>query len=180
MDTRRDRDRIDRIARKIRDVPDFPKPGILFKDITPVVSDPQTFADTIDLLHGRYASRRIGAVVAIEARGFIFGGPLAARLGCGMALVRKAGKLPYESDRVTYALEYGEGTLEMHVDALAKGQRVVIVDDLLATGGTAKAAAELCARRGAEVAEYAFLVELSFLGGRDRLAPIPVHGLVTF
>ena len=172
--------RIDRITKAIRDVPDFPRPGILFKDITPVVADPRTFADTIDLLHGRYAGKGIGAVVAIEARGFIFGGPLAARLGCGMALVRKAGKLPYQSDRVSYALEYGEGALEMHVDALKKGQRVVIVDDLLATGGTAKAAAELCARQGAEIAEYAFLVELAFLGGRERLAPIPVHGLVTF
>jgi adenine phosphoribosyltransferase len=172
--------RIERITQRIRDVPDFPRPGILFKDITPVVSDPTTFADTIDLLHARYADKGISAIVAIEARGFIFGGPLAARLGCGMALVRKAGKLPYQSHRVSYALEYGEGTLEMHVDALKKGQRVVIVDDLLATGGTAKAAAELCARQGAEVAELAFLVELTFLSGRERLAPTPVFAPIQF
>ena len=172
--------RIERITRRIRDVPDFPRPGILFKDITPVVGDGQAFADVIDLLALRYAGKDVGAVVAIEARGFLFGGALAARLGCGVALVRKQGKLPYRSDRVSYALEYGEGTLEMHVDALARGQRVIIVDDLLATGGTARAAAELCVRQGAEILEYAFLVELGFLDGRERLRPTPVHALVKF
>jgi adenine phosphoribosyltransferase len=172
--------RIERIRQRIRDVPDFPRPGIVFKDITPVVADPQTFADTVDLLASRYAGRDVAALVAIEARGFIFGAALAARLGRGMVAVRKAGKLPYKSDRVSYALEYGEGTLEMHVDSLKKGQRVLVVDDLLATGGTARAAAELCARQGAEVIEYAFLVELTFLSGRERLAPIPVYAPIRF
>jgi len=172
--------RIERIRSRIRDVPDFPRPGILFKDITPVVADGQAFSDAVDLLASRYAGQEIGAIVAIEARGFLFGGALAMRLHCGVALVRKQGKLPYQSDRVSYALEYGEGALEMHVDALSRGERVVIVDDLLATGGTARAAADLCTRQGAVVIEYAFLVELGFLDGRARLLPTPVHALVQF
>ncbi|TKD10503.1 adenine phosphoribosyltransferase [Polyangium fumosum] len=154
---------------KLRDVPDFPKPGILFKDITPLLADPRALHITIDLLAERFIGERIDVVVGIESRGFIFGGAVATRLNAGFVPVRKLGKLPWKTDRLTYALEYGEAELEMHVDSIPKGARVLVIDDVLATGGTASAAAELTRRQGGVVAAFAFVVELDFLAGRSRL-----------
>lgn len=153
----------------LRSVPDFPKPGILFKDITPLLADPRAFHITLDLLAQRFIGEHVDAVVGVESRGFIFGGALAARLNASFVPVRKPGKLPARSDKVAYALEYGEAELEMHTGSIAKGARVLVVDDLLATGGTASAAAELAERQGGLVAGFAFVVELDFLEGRKRL-----------
>jgi adenine phosphoribosyltransferase len=169
------------IRRVIRDIPDFPKPGILFKDITPVLEQPAAYAAAIAGLRGLLEGVRCDRLAAIESRGFVFGGPLALQLGLPLALVRKKGKLPAATRAVTYALEYGTATIEAHLDSFAAGQRVVIVDDLLATGGTALAAAQLVREAGAEVAGFLFLVELEFLGGRTRLqAEAPVFSLVNF
>ncbi len=167
----------------LRNVPDFPKPGILFKDITPLLADPRAFHIALDLLAERFIGEHVDAVVGIESRGFIFGGALAARLLASFVPVRKPGKLPARSDRVAYALEYGEAELEMHLDSLRPGANVLIVDDLLATGGTASAAAELTRRQGGKVVGYAFVVELDFLEGRarlDRSGAAPVYSLVRF
>jgi adenine phosphoribosyltransferase len=153
----------------LRDVPDFPKPGILFKDITPLLADPRAFHITLDLFAERFIGEHIDVVVGIESRGFIFGGALAARLNASFVPVRKPGKLPYKTDQVAYALEYGEAVLQMHVDSIKAGAKVLIVDDLLATGGTASAAAELTRRQGGVVVGFAFVVELDFLGGRQKL-----------
>jgi adenine phosphoribosyltransferase len=160
---------MDHLKQRIRHVPDFPKPGILFKDITPLLADPRALHITIDLLAQRFIGERIDLVVGIESRGFIFGGAVATRLNAGFVPVRKLGKLPWKTDRLTYALEYGEAELEMHVDSIPKGARVLIIDDVLATGGTASAAAELARRQGGIVAAFAFVVELDFLAGRSRL-----------
>jgi adenine phosphoribosyltransferase len=169
----------------LRNVPDFPKPGILFKDITPLLADPRAFHITLDLLAQRYIGEHVDAVVGVESRGFIFGGALAARLNASFVPVRKPGKLPYKTDRVAYKLEYGEAELEMHVDSLQPGARVLVVDDLLATGGTAAAAAALAARQGAQIVAHAFVVELDFLDGRKRLVentavPPSVYSIVHF
>lgn len=164
----------------IRDVPDFPRKGIVFKDITPVLAHPQAFRQVVDALAERYRGRGIDTIVAIESRGFLFGGPLAYALGAGLSIVRKPGKLPWRSVREEYALEYGTDALEMHVDAVAPGSRVLIVDDLLATGGTAQAVGRLVARQGGSVEEYAFVVELAFLGGRARLGEERVFSLVRY
>jgi adenine phosphoribosyltransferase len=153
----------------LRNVPDFPKPGILFKDITPLLADPRAFHIALDLLAEPFIGQHVDAVVGVESRGFIFGGALAARLNASFVPVRKPGKLPAKSERVAYALEYGEAALEMHLESIPKGARVLIVDDLLATGGTASAAAELARRQGGVVTGFAFVVELDFLGGRKRL-----------
>jgi adenine phosphoribosyltransferase len=168
------------LASLVRDVPDFPKPGILFKDITPLLAEPRAFASIIDGFVEQVAGQRVDAVVGIEARGFIFGAALAARLSVAFVPVRKPGKLPSAVDRVAYALEYGEGQLEMHKDSLRPGQRAVIVDDLLATGGTAAASAKLVAMQGAEVLRYLFVIELGFLEGRARLAPTEVTALLRY
>ncbi len=168
----------DRIDQTLRDVPDFPKPGILFKDITTVLQDAELFGDIIDALAERYASRGITAVVGVESRGFIFGAPLAKALGTGFVLVRKPGKLPAETIGVDYALEYGTDRLEIHADALGKEDRVLIVDDLLATGGTASAVVELVNQLGAHIVESAFLIELGFLHGRTKVAA-DVHAMLT-
>ncbi len=165
---------------RIRDVPDFPKPGILFKDITPLLADPRAFNITLDLFAERFIGERVDAVVGIESRGFIFGGALAARLNASFVPVRKPGKLPYKTHSVAYALEYGEAVLHVHVDGIAKGSRAIIVDDLLATGGTASAAADLVRRLGGEVTAFAFVVELDFLKGRAKLGDVPVYSLVRF
>ena len=154
----------------LRDVPDFPKPGILFKDITPLLADPRAFHITLDLFAERFIGEHIDAVVGVESRGFIFGGALAARLNASFVPVRKPGKLPYTTDSVAYSLEYGEATLQMHIDSIKPGAKVLICDDLLATGGTAAAAAELTTRQGGVIAGFAFVVELDFLGGRQKLA----------
>ncbi|AUX41999.1 adenine phosphoribosyltransferase [Sorangium cellulosum] len=154
----------------LRSVPDFPKPGILFKDITPLLADPRALHITLDLLAQRYIGERVDVVAGVESRGFIFGGALSARLNASFVPVRKPGKLPAATDRVAYDLEYGSAELEMHKGSIAPGARVLVVDDLLATGGTASAAAELARRQGGELAGFAFVVELDFLGGRALLA----------
>ncbi len=154
----------------LRDVPDFPKPGILFKDITPLLADPRAFHITLDLFAERFIGEHVDVVVGVESRGFIFGGALAARLNASFVPVRKPLKLPYKTDSVEYKLEYGEAVLQMHVDSIKTGAKVLVVDDLLATGGTAAAAAELTRRQGGVVSGFAFVVELDFLGGRQKLA----------
>ena len=162
----------------IRDVPDFPRPGILFKDITPVLQKPEAFEQCIVALVEAVSPYRPDLVIGIESRGFIFGAPLALRLGRSFVPVRKVGKLPAETLREDYDLEYGTNSVEIHTDAVPPGARVVIVDDLLATGGTAAATARLVSRLGGVVVGCAFLVELSFLNGRDQLSGIPVASLI--
>jgi adenine phosphoribosyltransferase len=171
---------IDELKRRIRSIPDFPKPGILFRDITPLLSDGQAFRQAIDSIGARYLDRKIDVVVGIEARGFIMGAALAYMLGAGNVLVRKQGKLPYKTIRATYALEYGTDTLEIHQDAIRPGQRVVLADDLLATGGTISAARELVQQLGGEIVELAFLIELTELKGRERLKGLPVFSLLQY
>ena len=167
------------LRRYIRDVPDFPKPGILFKDITPLLADGPALRWTVDQLGERYRGA-IDMVLGIESRGFIVGAALAYALGVGIAIVRKPGKLPAQTFAAQYELEYGTDMLEIHRDAFGEKARVLIVDDLLATGGTASAAIELVERLGGEIVECAFIIELAFLNGRQRLAPRPVHSLVQF
>lgn len=169
-----------RVRAAIRDVPDFPRPGIIFKDITPILSDPAVFSEVINGLTARYQSMRIDKIAAMESRGFIFGAPLAANIGAGFVPLRKFGKLPFDTVSETFNLEYGTETLEVHTDAIKKGERVLIIDDLLATGGTAEASARLVRRIGGEVVEMAFVVELKFLDGRRRLSGIPVYSMVVF
>ncbi len=163
---------------RVRDVPDWPKPGIVFKDVTPLLSDATGFRAVIDDLAARLRPYAPTQVVAVESRGFLFGSVLAYALGAGLTLVRKPGKLPRATRRAEYALEYGTDALEMHVDALGPEDRVVVLDDVLATGGTAVAVRELVTGCGASVAAFGFVLELGFLGGRDRLAA-PVESLVT-
>jgi adenine phosphoribosyltransferase len=165
---------------RVRDVPDFPKPGILFYDLTPLMGDGPAMRACVDLLAERVALHRPDVVVAIESRGFIFGAPVAAALGLGFAPVRKPGKLPSRTLRRTYELEYGTDSLEMHADAVRPGARVVVVDDLLATGGTAAATIELVREQGAAVVGAIFVVELGFLAGRARLPGVPVEALITY
>lgn len=171
---------MERLRSKIRDIPDFPKPGIVFKDITPLVRDPATLRLAVHQLLHPFLGQPITAVAGMEARGFIFGSLVAWELGLGFVPLRKPGKLPYDVQSVDYALEYGQAALEVHLDAVGPGDRVLIVDDLLATGGTAKASCELIESLGAEVAALAFVVELDFLPGRQRLEPYPVHSLLHF
>ena len=168
------------IRQIIRDVPDFPKPGIIFKDITPLLSSAPLFKQTIDLMAERYQGRGVDMVLGIESRGFIIGAALAYTLGAGFCIVRKPGKLPYETHSASYQLEYGSDALEIHRDGLRPGSRVLIVDDLLATGGTAAAAAELVSQLAAEVMEFAFVLELSFLEGRKRLDPGSVYSIIQY
>src|SRR5436190_1619776 len=168
------------LKRLIREVPDFPKKGILFYDITTLLKDKTGFATLIDALAEHYMKNRVDVVVGIEARGFIFGPALAYRLNAGFVPVRKPKKLPAETAKVTYDLEYGTDTLEIHKDAVGRGQRVIIVDDLLATGGTAKATAQLVESIGGEVAGMGFAVELDFLKGRERLAKYDVFSLLHY
>ena len=165
---------------KIREIPDFPKPGILFYDITTLLKDPAAYREAIDLMVAPYRDERVDIVVGMESRGFIFSAPLAYLLGAGLVPVRKLGKLPAETLTVEYALEYGSNTLEIHRDAIRPGQRVLIVDDLLATGGTVHGTIELVERLQGEVIGLAFLVELDFLKGRERLAGRRVTSVVTY
>jgi adenine phosphoribosyltransferase len=174
------RDPLEHCRSLIRDVPDFPTPGILFKDITPLLADPRAFHIVLDSIAERYIGQHIDAIVGVEARGFIFGGALAARLNASFVPARKPGKLPAESDRVGVKTEYSVTELEMHKRSLAEEARVVIVDDVLATGGTARAAAELVRRQNAHVVSYAFVIELSFLGGRESLLPVRVESVLTY
>lgn len=164
----------------IRDVPDFPKAGIVFKDITPLLGNGPAFRQTIEALSALGRAQGATKVVAIESRGFIFGAAVATALGAGVVPVRKKGKLPYKTLTASYALEYGTDTLEMHVDALEKGDKVLIVDDVLATGGTAAAVAQLVRSAGGEVAGLSFLIELGFLGGRKKLPGLPVEALINY
>lgn len=164
----------------IRDVPDFPKAGIVFKDITPILADGVLFRRAVDCFVQANAGVRIDKVVGVDARGFLFGAAAAYAMGVGFVPVRKKGKLPYQAHTVAYALEYGEAILQMHEDAIAPGERVVLIDDLLATGGTAAAAAELIAKIGGELLEAQFLVELEFLKGRELLGALPVRSFVKF
>ena len=171
---------VKRIKAAIRDVPDFPKPGIVFKDITPVLADARLFAEAIDLFADRHVGAHIDKVAVIDARGFIFGSALAYRLGAGLVPIRKKGKLPYNTFEEAYALEYGTASLSVHTDAFRRGDRVLLVDDLLATGGTAAAAARLVERGGGQLLEMDFLVELTFLNGRARLGNYPVFAPCRF
>jgi adenine phosphoribosyltransferase len=164
----------------IRDVPDFPKPGILFKDITPLLSDPLAFRSAVNQLVARFAGRQIDAIAAAEARGFLFAAPVALTLGVGLIPIRKPGKLPYRTLAQEYALEYGSDRLEVHSDAFSQGRKILLVDDVLATGGTMRACCDLVTRTGAEVVATAFLIELSFLGGRDRLKPFDVESVLIY
>ena len=167
-------------ASKIRNIADFPKPGILFKDITPLLANPRAFHIVLDALAERFIGEHIDAVVGVEARGFIFGGALAARLNASFVPARRPGKLPALSDEVTYETEYSIAKLTMHKDSIVEESRVIVVDDLLATGGTARAAAELVRRQGGYVVAYAFAVELTFLGGREKLLPVKVEAAIKY
>ncbi len=171
---------VEEISRAVRNVPDFPKPGIQFKDITPVLQHPKLFAGCIDLLARGHAPGSIDAVVGIDARGFIFASAVALKLGAGFVPVRKKGKLPYQTHEQSYDLEYGSNTVAIHTDAVHPGSRVLLVDDLLATGGTAAAALALLKRLGADVVEARFLIELAFLNGRERLGDVKVDALVVY
>jgi adenine phosphoribosyltransferase len=168
------------IEQAIRNVPDFPKPGIQFKDITPVLADARLFAGSIDLLTEGFKPGSVDAVVGIDARGFIFAAAAAVKLGAGFVPVRKKGKLPYKTIEQDYALEYGSATIALHMDALKPGARVLLIDDLLATGGTAAAALALMKKLGAQVLEAGFLIELKFLNGREKLKGCPVRSIIAY
>lgn len=164
----------------IRSIPDFPKPGILFRDITTLLKDKKAFKLATDALVNKYKGKKIDAVVAVEARGFILGGAIAHKLGAGFVPVRKKGKLPYRTNSVTYALEYGTDTLEIHHDAVKAGDKVLLVDDLLATGGTIKAVTELVSQLKAKIVGIVFLIELTDLNGKDKLKGYPVFSLIKY
>ena len=164
----------------IRNVPDFPQPGIQFKDITPVLGDARLFAGAIDLMASQHADAGIDACVGIDARGFIFAAAAAKQLGTGFVPVRKKGKLPWKTHEESYSLEYGEATVAIHQDALQPGARVLLLDDLLATGGTAAAAVKLLEKIGAEIVEIGFLIELGFLNGREKMNGAPINSLITY
>jgi adenine phosphoribosyltransferase len=168
------------VTRTVRDVPDFPKPGILFKDISTVLRDPTVYPRVCDWFADVARQHGATAIAGIESRGFLFAAPVAAKLGLPLALVRKPGKLPWKTRKCTYSLEYGTDCVEMHEDAVCPGERVLIVDDLLATGGTMGAAVQLVRELGAEVAGVAFVIELTFLPGREKLAGVPIDALVGF
>lgn len=171
---------LDRVRTAIRDIPDFPKPGILFKDITPVLHDAALFKAAVDDFVARHQGGRVQRIAAIESRGFLFGAAVAYRLGLGLVPIRKKGKLPYKTVEQTYSLEYGTATIEAHVDAFKPGERVLLIDDLLATGGTARAAAQLIEKLGGTVEEIDFLIELAFLKGRDQLTKYKVYAPIVF
>ncbi len=171
---------VEEICAAIRLVPDFPKPGIQFRDITPVLRNPKLFAGTIELLAGQYREANADVVVGIESRGFIVGAALAYALGVGFVPIRKKGKLPHRVQSAAYSLEYGTDSIELHVDAIQNGQRVLLVDDLLATGGTMSAAVQLVRSLGGNIAGIGFLIELAELRGREKLPNLPVFSLVTF
>jgi adenine phosphoribosyltransferase len=169
-----------RLEAKIRDVPDFPEPGIVFKDIMPLLADPATLREAVDLLAEWIEPRKPDLILGAEARGFILGAALAYKLGCGFIAARRPGKLPWKTVSATYALEYGENALELHADAIAPGARVLVHDDLLATGGTAAAICDLVEQLGGEIVGLAFVIELTFLEGRKHLERHDVHSLITY
>ncbi|RRR69087.1 MAG: adenine phosphoribosyltransferase [Candidatus Viridilinea halotolerans] len=168
------------LASLVRNIPDFPQPGIQFKDITTLIGNGPAFQQVIDSLVERYSAMEIDAVVGVESRGFIFGAPLALRLGVGLVPVRKPGKLPADTFQIEYSLEYGTNKLEIHRDAFTPGARVVVIDDLLATGGTIEATAKLVEQAGGSIVEMAFVIELAFLNGREKLAPHSVFSLIQY
>jgi adenine phosphoribosyltransferase len=171
---------VQQLRAAVRDVPDFPKKGIVFKDITPVLNDPVLFRASIDLFLERCRGRKVDKIVGIDARGFLFGSTVAYELGVGFIPIRKRGKLPYRTEAAKYSLEYGEAEMEMHTDAMTAGERVVLVDDLLATGGTSAAAAVLIRKSGGDLLEAQFLIELESLHGRKQLEPIPVTAFLKY
>lgn len=168
------------LKKHIRDIPDFPQEGIIFKDISTLIKNKQAFKKSIDVLAAKFKKERIEYIVGVEARGFIFGAALAYKLGAGFIPVRKKGKLPYRTNSVTYQLEYGTDTLEIHEDAVPKNARVLLVDDLLATGGTVKAVADLLKGQKAKIVGVAFLVELKFLNGKERLKDLPIYSILQY
>lgn len=172
--------RVEELRAAVRDVPDFPKKGIVFKDITPVLSDPVLFRASIDLFLERCRGLEIDKIVGIDARGFLFGSAVAYELGVGFVPIRKRGKLPHRTEIAKYSLEYGDAEIEMHIDAMSAGERIVLVDDLLATGGTAAAAAVLIRKAGGHLLEAQFLIELEFLHGRKRLESTPVMSFLKY
>jgi adenine phosphoribosyltransferase len=171
---------VEELQAKIRDVPDFPEPGIVFKDIMPVLADPATFHQLVELLAGWIEPRKPDVILGAEARGFILGAALAYRLDCGFVAARRPGKLPWKTVSATYALEYGENSLELHADAISDGQRVLVHDDVLATGGTARAICDLAAQLGGEIVGVAFVIELDFLDGRKQLEGYDVESLIHY
>jgi len=170
----------DQLRRYIRDVPDFPKPGIMFRDVTPLLLEPAALEGAVEAMSEPFRDLRVDRVLGIESRGFMLGSPVALSLGVGFGLIRKAGKLPYQTYRVSYDLEYGTDTVEMHVDTVEKGHRVLIVDDLIATGGTAAAAVQLARQAGGDVIGCSFLVELTALEGRKLLDVEPIHTVIRY
>ncbi len=171
---------LDELRAKVRDVPDFPQPGIVFKDLMPLIADAEAFRTSIDLLAEWSAARKPDVILGAEARGFIFGGALAYALGCGFVPARKPGKLPWQTVEASYDLEYGQDTLQVHADALGSGSRVIVLDDVLATGGTARAKVDLVHQLGGTVVGALFVVELAFLHGRDRLDGVDVNALLAY
>jgi adenine phosphoribosyltransferase len=173
-------DMIDKLRASVRDVPDFPKKGIVFKDITPILKDGALFRASIEVFLERCRGKKIDKVVGIDARGFLFGSAVAYELGVGFVPLRKKGRLPYKTESAKYSLEYGEAEMELHIDAISPGEQIVLIDDLLATGGTSASAAALIAKVGGKLIEAQFLIELEFLNGREKLAPTPVVSFLKY
>ncbi|MEP6685246.1 MAG: adenine phosphoribosyltransferase [Verrucomicrobiota bacterium] len=173
-------DTIEKLRAAVRDVPDFPKPGIIFKDITPILANGALFRASIDLFLEKCEGKAIDKIVGIDARGFLFGSAVAYKLGVGFVPLRKKGRLPYKTESAAYSLEYGEAEMELHIDAIEPGEKIVLIDDLLATGGTSASAATLIAKVGGNLLEAQFLIELEFLHGRKKLDPIPVVSFLKF
>src|ERR1700681_596086 len=173
-------DAIQQLRAAVRDVPDFPKAGIIFKDITPILSHGKLFRASIDIFLDRCRSQEIDKIVGIDARGFLFGSAVAYELGIGFVPLRKKGRLPYKTESAKYSLEYGEAEMELHIDAIDSGERIVLIDDLLATGGTSASAATLIKKVGGELLEAIFLIELEFLHGREKLAPTPIVSFLKY
>jgi adenine phosphoribosyltransferase len=171
---------VGRLKERIRDIPDFPKPGVVFKDITPLLADSETFRIAVDALGDHFADRQVDRVLGIEARGFIIGAPVAYRFGAGFVPVRKAGKLPWTVEKQEYVLEYGTDLLEIHRDAVAPGERALIIDDVMATGGTAEATVRLVEKLGGEVVGFGCVIELGFLGGRRKLDGYDIVSLIEY
>jgi adenine phosphoribosyltransferase len=173
-------DKINSLRAGVRDVPDFPKKGIIFKDITPILKDGELFRSSIDLFLERCRGKKIDKIVGIDARGFLFGSAVAYELGIGFVPLRKKGRLPYQTESAKYSLEYGEAEMELHIDAITRGERIVLIDDLLATGGTSASAATLIKKVGGELVTAIFLIELEFLHGREKLAPTPIVSFLKY
>lgn len=173
-------DRLEKLRTGVRDVPDFPKKGIIFKDITPILKDGELFRTSIDLFLEQCDGKKVDKIVGIDARGFLFGSAVAYELGIGFVPLRKKGRLPYKTERAKYSLEYGEAEMELHIDAITRGEQIVLIDDLLATGGTSASAATLIRKVGGELVAAIFLIELEFLHGRKKLEPTPIVSFLKY